>query len=201
MFKRRFFLVLCGVLVGCVIQSRWLQPLFSRTVSYIIYPVVMTSNWLTLSIASYFKKNESYEQLALACEKLSHENEVLRKNNVSLLAFFQRTKLYADLEQFRERYKLERATAGKIIARSLTSDEQWCLVDKGTRDGIATNMVAIYKFQLLGRVVEVFEWYCKVMLVTDARCKVAAFTNLGNARGIGNLQSLTSHAKNVYSMP
>ena len=45
-------------------------------------------------------------------------------------------------------------------------------------------MVAIYKFQLLGRVCEVFPWYSKISLITDSQSKVSAYINSNNACGI-----------------
>ena len=35
-------------------------------------------------------------------------------------------------------------------------------------------MVALYNNNIVGKVIEVYPWYCKVCLITDADCKIAA---------------------------
>ena len=45
-------------------------------------------------------------------------------------------------------------------------------------------MVAVHNTQLVGRVSEVFPYHCKVILITDSGCKVAAHTARSKAHGI-----------------
>ncbi len=44
----------------------------------------------------------------------------------------------------------------------------------GSSQGIKKDMVALYCNAIVGRVTQVYPWYCKVCLVTDADCKIAA---------------------------
>jgi rod shape-determining protein MreC len=73
------------------------------------------------------------------------------------------------------------------------------LVDKGESSGIKKDMVAIYKFQILGRVTEAFSWYSKILLITDKKSKVAAYTNNTSAPGIVVGQNKTDTYQMVYT--
>jgi rod shape-determining protein MreC len=45
-------------------------------------------------------------------------------------------------------------------------------------------MVAVYNSCLVGKVIEVYPWYCKVGLITDSECKIAAFCAKTTTNGI-----------------
>ena len=45
-------------------------------------------------------------------------------------------------------------------------------------------MVAIYKLQILGKVIETHPYHSKVLLLSDKSCQIAAFTNTTSAQGI-----------------
>ena len=45
-------------------------------------------------------------------------------------------------------------------------------------------MIAVFKDCLVGRVVEVYPYYSKVILITDPTCKVAAICTSTNVKGI-----------------
>jgi rod shape-determining protein MreC len=89
-----------------------------------------------------------------------------------------------ELQEFEARYELKNAILSKILIKNLSPEEHSIIINRGSRDGIEKNMAAIYKFQLLGRVQEVFSTHSKVILISDSHSNVSAYTNTSNARGI-----------------
>jgi len=57
----------------------------------------------------------------------------------------------------------------------MSENAQFILVDGGSRQGVKKDMVALHNNCLIGRVDDVYPWYCKICLITDPACKVAAY--------------------------
>ncbi|MFC1894964.1 rod shape-determining protein MreC, partial [Candidatus Dependentiae bacterium] len=95
-----------------------------------------------------------------------------------------------ELINFKNRYQLDKAILGNIITKNFSLEEHYFLINKGSRSGVKKDMIAIYKFQIIGKVIQVFNWYSKILLITDHKSKISAFTNNTNAPGIvvGNNQ-------------
>ena len=64
------------------------------------------------------------------------------------------------------------------------SDEHFFLIDLGKHKDIVVNMAVVYKNCLVGKVVEVYPFYSKVLLITDPMCKVASYCSKTGAAGI-----------------
>jgi rod shape-determining protein MreC len=79
---------------------------------------------------------------------------------------------------------LSRGSIAQVLARHFSSSNQFFLVDAGSSHGIKKDMVALYCNAIVGRVAEVYPWYCKVCLITDVDCKVAAVCLKKKASGI-----------------
>ncbi len=95
--------------------------------------------------------------------------------------FIEKTKALLDFEN---RYDLESAQLVQVIMQRIGEDEHAIFVDAGSHHGITTDMAAIYKNSLVGKVVETYTYYSKVLLVTDQRCKVAAYCSETHTPGI-----------------
>jgi len=84
---------------------------------------------------------------------------------------------YADetdeLRMFNKQYALQKGCVAQVLARHFSASNQFFLVDVGSAQGIKKDMVALYGNAIVGRVAEVYPWYCKVSLITDVDCKVA----------------------------
>ncbi len=88
-----------------------------------------------------------------------------------------------DLVAFAERYNLTGIIA-HIMVKHVDDTAHYYLVNVGSRDGIKKDMVAVYQRHLIGRVTEVYDWYSKIMLITDEKSKVSAYTSKTHAPGI-----------------
>jgi len=84
---------------------------------------------------------------------------------------------------------------GHIIFKHISEQAHYVLVNQGAAHGIETGMVAVYNNCLVGKVEEVYPWYCKVVAITDRSCKVAGYCESTKSAGIhvgSNQLSLTS---------
>lgn len=117
-------------------------------------------------------------------EQLEEENQHLKKELVHLRA----TTVYADsiqeLRAFKERYHFDHGIIAQILRTTLTDYEQTLIVNAGSRHGVTKDMVVLMHNCLAGKVVEVYPWYAKVRLITDAQCKVSAVCSSTGATGI-----------------
>lgn len=150
----------------------------------VTYPIF----WLTSTITNHVKaistQKIAYRDLADKYEKLKTIYFQTLEENIKLKATMRYDFLSKDLREFQERYNLNNLPLAKILVKNITDDEHFFLINKGTQNGIKKNMTALYKFQILGKVTEVFDHYAKVLLITDQTCKVAAYTSQTNAQGI-----------------
>jgi rod shape-determining protein MreC len=89
-----------------------------------------------------------------------------------------------ELVEFKKRYADQCVCIAQILERYMGTDEQYVLIDKGSRDGLHDRMVLVYKDMLVGRVHQVFPLYSKCLLITDERCKIGAYCASTKAEGV-----------------
>lgn len=166
--------------------------------SHISYPVLFVSHKISRPIKNFFTQRKNYKTLQEKYQQLQDQNEELLLENIKLKSLIHYDKLSKKLLQFQERYKLDEGIFSKIIAQNFSDDQHFFLINKGYKDGVKENMAAIYKFQLLGRVTEVYKHYSKILLITDRSCKVASFTSTSNAAGIVQGRNQKNRCEVVY---
>jgi rod shape-determining protein MreC len=166
--------------------------------SYVTTPIIKISNAIATPIR-YFAKNGSYNtEIVAICEKLQDENHALLLENVKLKALMTYADKSKELLEFQDKYKLEGAILSRVLIKTLTNQEHSFVVNRGSRDGVKLDMIAIYKFQLLGRVSQVFPCYSKITLITDKLSKVSAYTNTNNSHGILEGMNTVNLCKLLY---
>lgn len=166
--------------------------------SYITYPVIKISGAIAAPIR-YFVKNGSYNtEIVALCEKLQTENQNLLLENIKLKALMNYAENSKELMEFQEKYKLDVAILARVMLKTLTIQEHSFVINRGSRDGVKPDMIAIYKFQLLGRVCQVFPCYSKVTLITDRLSKVSAYTNTSSTHGIVEGDNVINSCKLNY---
>jgi rod shape-determining protein MreC len=160
------------------------QGVLENIASTFVYPVLVITNKIKEPLVSFFEKRKKHNQLFKRYNQLKKKYQHLMTENIKLHCMLKNYNLSKELINFQERYKLENGISAKIIGKNFSEVEHYFLVNKGSRDGITKDMVAIYKFQILGKITTVYPWYSKLKLITDRTCKVAAFTNTTEAHGI-----------------
>lgn len=173
--------------------------------SIVTYPVIVASSAIVSPIKNIFKRKSTFEKLYTRVEDMQKKYQDLIDENIKLKTTLNRYEAIQDLVDFQKRYKAENGIISKVLIKNFIEKEHSMLLNKGGREGIRKDMVAVHKTQLVGRVSEVFPYHCKVVLITDSSCKVAAHTARSKARGIAigtndiNLCSLSyvSHLQKI----
>ena len=155
-----------------------------NTSAKISYPFLSLSNSISGYIKHKTERKIKYNDLVVHHEELKKLNEDLVSENIMLKALIQYDKQSKDLVDFLHRYNLEDNIFAKILVKNIDASEHYFLINRGTRDGIKKDMVALYKFQIVGRISMVFDRYSKVILITDQNCKIGAYATNTNALGI-----------------
>ncbi len=150
----------------------FLYPAVQYLSSYIVYPVI-------------YLHSLSIDRLRF------HDDSDLQKAYDDLLSAhiqLQATADYYDeikeLIDFKNRYTDQCVGIAQILERYIGDDEQYVLIDKGSRNGVHDRMVLVYKDMLVGRVHQVFPLYSRCLLITDERCKIGAYCANTKAEGV-----------------
>ena len=152
--------------------------------SCVAYPFLRIQQSVIEPIKVWLDHRASIQELKSSVEHLQKAHDELFAENVSLKAI----QYYADetreLREFNKKYLLEKGRVAHVLARHFSSNNQFFLVNAGAWQGIKKDMIAIHRNCIVGRVCEVYPWYCKIYLITDAECKVAATCPQTGASGI-----------------
>ena len=182
----------CTVVGSSVIEtvsSCCLYPLL-RVQQLIVEPI---SRWLGCSVTI-----REFEKIV---ENLQKKYEVIFAENIALKAMHSYADETSELRDFNKRYALNHGCVAQVLARHFSSNNQFFLVDAGSSQGIKKDMVVLYCNAIVGRVAEVYPWYCKVCLITDSDCKIASFClpyfakpSKGSKKGVSGIHEGTNDA-------
>lgn len=139
-----------------------------------LYPLLRVQQLIVGSISSWLEHRVSLQELEKKVEDLKKQYDNVFAENIALKATYHYAEETKELRDFNKRYLLNDGHVAHILARHFSPNNQFFLVDAGTIHGIQKDMVALYVNSIVGRVVSVYPWYCKVCLITDVDCKVAA---------------------------
>jgi rod shape-determining protein MreC len=160
------------------------QSFLNTVSSCLIYPVLSIRKKVVEPAIDWAHENRTVAHLK---RDLAHE-QFKNKLLLSRVVVQQSTKNYAsdiaETLKFKERYQTEHAQVAQVISRNLEQNDQSLLIDLGSRDGIAKDMLVIVDTMLVGKIIEVFPWYSRVQLVSDKACKVASYCPETQAQGI-----------------
>ena len=151
--------------------------------SCLLYPMLRLQQSIVEPISVRLTQRKSIHELQQAYASLQKEYDALRADYIAAQATHCYAQDIAELIHFKKRYS-SKAYIAQVLARHVSDQHQFFLVNVGTRQGIKKDMVALYENCLLGRVVEVYPWYCKICLITDSECKVSATCLKTGASGI-----------------
>ncbi len=149
----------------------------------VLYPVLQLQKVIVAPIQNWSEQHTDMQELHTRIDALRTEKEILLADNIKLQSTLAHHKDIDELIQFNKRYA-DKGHVAQILLKHLSSREHFLLVEGGFDQGIDKDMVATYKNNLIGRVVEVYPWYSKVQLITDASCQVAAYCTRTRAQGI-----------------
>jgi rod shape-determining protein MreC len=152
--------------------------------SCLVYPFLRIQQCIIAPIKVWLGRRVTIQELEKIVELIQKENDVLVAENISLKAMRYYADETSELRDFNKRYMLKKGRIVHVLARHFSPNNQFFLMDAGSRHGIKKDMIAMYCNCIVGRVCEVYPWYCKIYLITDAECKVAAMCEQTGASGI-----------------
>ncbi len=162
-----------------------IPPAVTHAVHTAMYPVLVSANFCARPLRWMGQRWADAHANASRFAGLREENEYLKFQNAKLTASLDFQNRSQELFDFQRRYDLKNAPQARILSRCLTDKcEHSLLVSGGKNKGVSPGMTAVYKFQIIGKVVQVFDHYCKVLAISDPGCKISAHTATGLLNGI-----------------
>jgi cell shape-determining protein MreC len=154
------------------------------TASYALYPFLRTYECAISPFVAWCEHKNNVASLHASIKDLQANCDALQAESIQLQAS---ALLYQDISEmieFRKQYEVQDVILGHVLMKNFQAQEHYMLVNRGNRDQVHVNMVAVCKNCLIGRVVEVYPWYCKILLITDQWNKIAAITGTTKVKGI-----------------
>ena len=155
------------------------QGIIEELASYLLYPIIIGERRIVQPIKDFYERWTSIDETA-------HLIGLYQKKYTDLLQeYIQLASHCAYLEDYHELEDDKNIIMhAHVILQHFSDRSHHIFLDKGRNDGIKHNMIAVYNNCLVGRVVEVYPYYCKVMVMTDQHFKVAALCTKTKAHGI-----------------
>lgn len=154
-------------------------------VACIIYPFLKISSSCTTQLNNIKNGITGLFLYKNRVALLERENDALRNQLVELQAYAIIKEESQRLFDFNKRYATENHLPVKVLGyRQTLKGEQFLLLDAGSWQGIKQHAVVVYESFLVGKVTHVYPWYCRVMLITDKQCQVAAVCTKTKIKGI-----------------
>ncbi len=166
--------------------------------SCFLYPTLKIQSHLVDSVKDLIYDRKDMKYLKKTMYKLYKECQDLRAENIKLWALHNATQEIAEIAEFRKQYDMENARIARILGKHFSPQEHYFLIDGGTDQGLACDMVVIYNNCLVGKIEQVYSRYSRVTLVTDELCKVAAYCAKTNSSGIYQGCNKTTEASFLY---
>lgn len=173
-----------GCLGLCLYLVLFPVAFVERAASHILLPVLYVSHLCAYKLRALSQAKVDYATMLERYHALFEDNESIKQENIALHAALDQFKRSADLHSFMKKYTLSDKLQATILARNITTDQHFFLLNKGARDGVKKDMVALYKFQIIGKVYEVCQCYSKVKLITDKSCNIAGYAAKNHAHGV-----------------
>ncbi len=184
---KKFFLASAIAVMAFFLANRILffRPGFLENVaSTITYPFLWASGSIASRVTTWQENRTDYATLRTKYHNLHNDYLALLDEVIASRATEHVHAAIKPLLEFQHRYNPEGCLLAKVLVRNLSNNQHYFLVNRGTRDGVHKDMVAFYHNHLVGRVAEVYDFYSKIILITDQHCKISAYASTTNAAGI-----------------
>jgi rod shape-determining protein MreC len=178
--------VAVGAGIGLVLSYALMAPHNSAQIcaSYLVYPVLVMQRTYIEPLKNVWAQKRTVQELETRVAQLEQQKDDLTAQLIQLQASVGYAHDSKELVEFRQRYASSYATIAQVIIKHISDQEHSFLIGAGSYKGVQKDMVAVYKNHLIGRVVQVYPLYSKVLLITDRSCKVASYCVQTGATGI-----------------
>lgn len=160
------------------------QVVYRHTYSLAVYPFLLSQQYLISPIKTFFSQKKTQKELEKQLVGLQKKIEDLMAENIALTAISAHYDQIKEIIDFKKRYQFTKFMLSKVIFRHLTPLSHFIFINKGSHHGVEVDMVAVYKNCIIGKVIEAYPYFSKIILVTDKSCKVAVYCGKTRANGI-----------------
>lgn len=141
----------------------------------------------TNAFSSFFERIFGQSELQKENQRLTEENEALRRQLVDLDTYKNENKLFKESLAMQERNPQYDLVAAAVIGRDPVERYSGFTIDRGTLDSVAVNDPVLSSSGVVGRVVEVGPNYAKVATILDPvvniGCRVSSTGDIGLLSG------------------
>lgn len=165
-------------------NSSFLATSVGAISSFFLYPVLYTQKICVDQVWYWLKNRQDLADLKKEYQRLVKEKDELLATVIEAQGMNHYANNTAELQQFKKRYERTGERVVQVLARHLSDNNQFFLLNAGASQGIEKDMVALCGNCLIGKVDRVYPWYCKVTLITDITCKVGVMCAQTGSLGI-----------------
>lgn len=142
--------------------------------SYFLYPFFKIHATVSTSLQQKEFHKQTEDQLREQLQILSMQYDVLQGRLIQLQAQQQFLQQTADLRSFTQKYESKQVVIAKILMTVCSDQEDIVFIEGGKNKYFTKDDVVVYQNALVGRIIEVYPWYSKIVLISDQRCRIAA---------------------------
>lgn len=176
--------ILLVVVLSCSIALLYMLPFFSwfnNILSSCFYPFLFVQNKIAIvSRDALLSKKELLRKYAVLKESFEH----VLQENIELKSLHDFAENTRELVEFKQRYDFSNALLAQVIFRTIDAGAHYYLIDRGSYAGVKEDMIAVYKNNIVGKVVKVFPFYSKVVLISDHTCSISVYCDVTKTLGI-----------------
>lgn len=149
--------------------------IYERVFGYITYPILQIHDRIVIRMEQQADDAKDRKLLQTEIGALVAQNAFLSAE----VRRFQAQQIFLEqtepLRQFAKKYDHKDMLIAKKLMLSVSDVQDVMYVDVGVQDGISKDDTVVAQNCLVGRVVETYDWYSKVALISDKRCRISAF--------------------------
>ncbi|MBA3954280.1 rod shape-determining protein MreC [Candidatus Dependentiae bacterium] len=166
--------------------------------SRLLYPVIKIQTTVTRPVHNWLAHWRSYKELQADHQNYKIQLEDLKAQVIALNAYRDYAHDTQEVRSFLNRYNSNNGILAQVILKNFDEKNHFFLLDAGLRKGVMRDNPVVYKNCLVGRISEVYPYYSKVTLITDASCKIAAYCTSNRVQGIHEGENSLQHSKLAF---
>lgn len=176
--KKRLFIITSLTIILLLLISSTTFVFFPNTAKNIFSYVTAPIQQGVATINDFFSNSKS--ELLAENEQLKAENEQLKLDNSRLDSLNKDNQELSDLLGTKQKFSQYDTIAARKIGQNFNNWNNSIIIDKGSADGIAVDMVVIAEGALVGKVTSVTPHTANVTTILDDSSSISAVTSRSN---------------------
>jgi rod shape-determining protein MreC len=180
-YSTKFFLIIAVSLAVIFFTGTYWRD---RCVTALTYPLLCIQKRIITPVNRWLEYRKGVAHMHTLAQQLLEERNALLRNLIELKGTHDYLVDSRECREFQRRYASDATLVAHILLQHRSETAHYLFVDAGENRGIKKDMVVVSDTCLVGRVSEVYQYFSKVMLISDKECHVAASCVDTSARGI-----------------